>query len=341
MEIGLHLQSFDFEMRPHIQALFTDDILQEVLSRFAIEPAKIRPLDGFESFIYEFEREGKSYILRVSYSERRSEAMIAAEVEWMNYLAAHGAGVARAALSANDKLVEAVSDRQGGYFLATAFVKAAGGPPRKALWNEGLYERWGRLMGKMHHLSKTFGPAGAKRPNWDDPIFLDVTDTVPASEPIARQKLGQIIAHARQLPQDKESYGLIHYDFHAGNFFVDEQGQITLFDFDDSAYSWFINDIAIVLFYVLTNVPDAPKLAGEFWPPFLRGYRQENELAPAWFAEIHTFLKLREIDLFGIILQQVDLEEAGAESWVGRFMNGRKELIENDVPYVDFDFRGF
>ena len=34
------------------------------------------------------------------------------------------------------------------------------------------------------------------------------------------------------------------------NFFVDEAGQITLFDFDDCAHNWFINDVAIVLFYI-------------------------------------------------------------------------------------------
>jgi len=43
-----------------------------------------------------------------------------------------------------------------------------------------------------------------------------------------------------------ESYGLVHCDVNPTNFYVND-GQITLFDFDDCAYNWFINDIAVAL----------------------------------------------------------------------------------------------
>ena len=54
----------------------------------------------------------------------------------------------------------------------------------------------------------------------------------------------------------RTTYGLIRQESHGNNFLVDDVGQITLFDFDDCAYSWFSNDIAIVLFYIVMNADD-------------------------------------------------------------------------------------
>lgn len=59
-------------MDPKISALFSDDILTTARQRYAIPADKIRLLNGFESFIYEFERPDGQYILRIGHSERRS-----------------------------------------------------------------------------------------------------------------------------------------------------------------------------------------------------------------------------------------------------------------------------
>ena len=64
---------------------------------------------------------------------------------------------------------------------------------------------------------------------------------------------------------------------------MDEAGTLTLFDFDDCVYSWFINDIAIVLFYISMDAeelgfPSAAAFTQEFMTHFLRGYRQAYPL---------------------------------------------------------------
>jgi Ser/Thr protein kinase RdoA (MazF antagonist) len=71
--------------------------------------------------------------------------------------------------------------------------------------------------------------------------------------------------------------------------------------------------------------------------PFLEGYRRENPIDPFWFNQIPYFLKLREIDLYGVIHRSFDVENIN-DPWVSNFMNGRKERIEKNIPYVDFDF---
>ena len=157
------------------------------------------------------------------------------------------------------------------------------------------------------------------------------------ADTIVLQKYRELLAYLRALPRSIETYGLIHQDAHGSNFFVDDAGRITLFDFDDCAYSWYANDIAIVLFYMITNRADAIEVTREFMPHFLRGYRRENHLDPIWLKEIPHFLKLREIDLYAVIHRSFDVDHID-NAWCAKFMDGRKERIERDVPYVEFDF---
>jgi len=326
-------------METRIKERYNDAILGEAMRRFGIAPDRIRLLDGFESFMYEFERDAGEYVLRVGHSLRRNEALIRGEVDWINYLAAGGASVARAVLSEQGNLVEAVDDGQGGQFLATAFVRARGRPPWEVGWAPALVETYGQLLGRMHALTQCYTPPDPswRRPQWDDAIMLEVEGYLPPSDGAVAARFRALMEHLQSLPRDGESYGLIHFDAHEANMFVDEAGTLTLFDFDDCNYSWFANDIAIVLFYKAMGKEDVQGYTREFMTRFLRGYRRENRLDPVWLSEIPHFLKLREIDLYAIIHRSFDVDNL-EDPWCQRYMRGRKERIENDVPYIDYPF---
>jgi Ser/Thr protein kinase RdoA (MazF antagonist) len=326
-------------MEKRIKERYNETILHEAMRRYDIAHDQIRLLDGFESFVYEFERGSEAYILRIAHSSRRSEPLIHGEVDWINYLADGGASVPRAILSENGRLVESLDDGNGERFLVTAFVKAKGRPPWEVGWTPGLFETYGQLLGRMHALSKQYTPAESawKRPQWDDDIMQDVERNLPASEAVAVEKYQALVDYVSTLPKDNESYGLIHYDAHGANLFIDDAGNITLFDFDDCAYSWFIYDIAIVLFYVVMDAEDVPAFTREFMSHFLRGYRRENRLGVRWLREIPHFLKLREIDLYGAIHRSFDVNHID-DWWCARYMQNRKHKIEHNVPYIDFDF---
>ena len=90
-------------MDQHIIARYNDTILHEAMRRYVIAPDKIHLLDSFESIVYEFEREGKGFVLRIGHSFRKSEALIQGEVDWINHLARGGVSVARAIPSENGK----------------------------------------------------------------------------------------------------------------------------------------------------------------------------------------------------------------------------------------------
>src|SRR5512136_242906 len=126
-------------MEKRIKDRYTDDILRQARERYGIAPERIRLLDGFESFMFEFERDDGEYSLR------RSLPMIQGEVNWINYLSDGGVPAARAILSKNARLVESVDDGQDGQFLATAFVRARGGHPKWADWTPRFNEAYGTM----------------------------------------------------------------------------------------------------------------------------------------------------------------------------------------------------
>lgn len=308
------------------------------MRRYDIAPEHIRPLDAFESFIFEFERDQGASILRLSHSLRRTEDLIQGEVDWINYLADRGVSVARAVPSPAGQLVEAIDDGQGGQFLATAFVKARGVRPW-AIWTPALYKAYGRLLGRMHALAEQYRvsrPAW-KRPEWDDPIMEFVERYLPDTERPAKVRYRALLEHLHTLPRHASAYGLIHQDAHGSNFLVDEAGVITLFDFDECVYGWYANDIAIALFYIVMDAPDWPAFTREFMTHFLRGYRQVYSLGERWLKEIPSFLKLREIELYAVMHRDFDVEHID-DWWCERFMRERKFKIEHDVPYIEFDF---
>lgn len=326
-------------MEARIRNRFTPSILADAAARYGTEEETLHELDGAESFIFEFTRTGQPLILRLGHSLRRTPNLIRGEVDWINYLARGGAAVAPAVLSDNGELVELIDDGAGGHYLATAFVKAPGGPPAWAELTAGFIEHYGQVIGRMHRLTQVYLPADPawQRPQWDDPAMTDASTFLPESEAYTRQQVTALIARLQQLPRPQEAYGLVHQDAHLGNCFMDGQGELTFFDFDDCCYTWFVNDIAIVLFYIVNGREDPAAYARYFLPHFLRGYARENRFDRKWFAHIPDFLKLRELDLYAFIHRSFDVDNLD-HPWVARYMSGRKERIEADVPYVDFDF---
>ena len=326
-------------MDKRIREAYNDTILAEALKRYAIAQDNLHALDGFESFIYTYEKENSNYILRISHSFRRTRHAICGEVDWINYLADNAVPVCRAIPSEKDEFVEII-EADDGYFPIVSFEKAPGGPPGKDQWNADLFQEMGRVMGKMHALAKEYQPAhpSFRRSSWHEETECFAEKYLPPSEQTAVEKFNALRDYLHTLRTDVDAYGLVHIDFHDGNFFV-ENGRIMLFDFDDCQYSWFADDIAMALFYAVPHhCVGAENLnaAKHFFQAFMEGYHHENALEDHWLKQVPYFLKRREIDLYIVIHRSFDLNHLDA--WCRSFMDNRKYKIENDIPYIDMDF---
>jgi Ser/Thr protein kinase RdoA (MazF antagonist) len=328
-------------MKSEIEALFTDDILDQAIKTFDLNKKETKAHNSFESFIYYSKWQGKPCVLRITHSSHRTINQIKGELDWINFLADRGAPVCRAYPSPTGEFVEQVdvADKTS-YFSVTIFEKAEGEflrSNKKKLTTE-FVQRWGKLIGMLHRLTKEYPEPDKeiKRPEWSH--YIPKIEQFLADDSIALAKAKEIIAKINSLPKDKDSFGLIHYDVHQANFLINN-GELALFDFDDSEYSWFIADIAVIMITVfwggLKGESTREDFAQWFFENIMIGYNTENTLSNWWLKQLPNFIRLRHILLYSVLKQEIKLNPKSpfvtqVDQW--------KPMIENDIPFIELAF---
>jgi amicoumacin kinase len=328
-----------------VAEIFGEHIIDEAATRFGLTIGSQRKLGDFENYVFEMERNGAMYILRLTHSSHRAEADISAELSWISYLVSQGLVIPQCYLSLNGKMTELIAAGDS-YFTACLFEKARGHLPdykNPADWNVDLFRKWGELTGSMHQATSRYTvPEGViRRLSWDDDDLLQNADRyIEPGDEYVLQRLNEVLAHLRKLPRGHDVFGLIHTDIHPRNFFV-QDGQISVFDFDDCAYNWFIHDLAIPLYYSLTWVPFEEidrmnEFAIEFVKAFWTGYRTAYELPSEWLNQMPYFMKLRDITLYLVLNKKTEPQDRTPR--LLQWMEEMKDRIKRDVPIVELDY---
>ncbi|MDP5272849.1 phosphotransferase enzyme family protein [Chengkuizengella axinellae] len=323
-------------MEKRIVSLFNDHILMEAAEKFAIPYHTIKLIGKHQSFVFEYSLKGKPYILRITHESHRSVDMIMAELDWIIYLSENGVSVSKPIPSVHNQFVEVLAC-SNATFIATSFEKSPGHRPGPSDWNPEALKAQGEITGYMHKLAKGFRPKN-KRYEWDDNDFISNADLyIPKSQEKVLFNYKELIEDLHELPKGSDVYGIIHGDILGSNFFI-ENGKITLFDFDESSYSWFMNDIAIQIFYCSINMNGHvdEESSHYFTKHFFEGYFKQNHLDENWFEQIPFFLKLREFILYTAIYKSHDLSKL--DDWTQGFMNERQVRLENKAPFISIDF---
>jgi Ser/Thr protein kinase RdoA (MazF antagonist) len=314
--------------------------LNTAASCYGISESELQPLEGGHfTHVYGFAREARSYVLRLTPPSadtdlERQRAILA----WMAYLADHGAFVPEPLPSQDGRLVEIIPSPDDNW-LVVAFTRAEGILSEELSldqWDDGQFQVLGKSIGKMHAIARGYAPSKEMTyPDWKNGgnLFSHALQ----NEFGLKEKQSFVLEQIRSLPKTADAYGLIHCDLHFGNFFLDIPRQkITLIDFDDCAYGWFVMDIAVLLFDILVLYTGSDKDAygRYFLRNFLAGYLAETPLSHFWLEQLPIFLKLLEINVYDMVARSYPAE---ADEWVTKFMAGRKERLENDIPYIDLD----
>ncbi|QRN82381.1 phosphotransferase [Chloroflexota bacterium] len=331
-------------MDKSIRKLFTDELLAQALAAYGIKPAEAEILDGFESFIYQVTMGDEEYILRIGHDHRRGADLVYAEANFLNYLSLCGLSVPAVHPTREGTLVSAIPAADGSHFITALFTKALGHPPKRKDRTPELFKRMGAFLGRLHTFSAAYQPDEntPKRYTFDvdsKAMIAEAEKSLPKGDEVIKALYRETIDKILALPRDNGGFGLCHSDFHSGNFFITDKGQITLFDFDDCQYAWYIYDIAMALFYAISmdcQSQEELEAAQTFLSSFLSGYRQEFTLDPGWLLQIPLFLKLREMDLYIIIHRSMDMNNLDA--WCERYMDHRREKILNNTPYCALDY---
>ena len=79
-------------MEQNIRQRLQREHVEEIAGRYGTTPEQLRPLDGYESFI--FSVAPLELVIRVGHSSRRPPELVEGELDWMSYLASRGVSVA-------------------------------------------------------------------------------------------------------------------------------------------------------------------------------------------------------------------------------------------------------
>ncbi|MEX2161229.1 MAG: phosphotransferase [Anaerolineales bacterium] len=310
---------------------------------FQIEEASLTSLRGGNfANVHGFTRGGQDWVLRLlppsDDTELRGQQAILA---WMDHLAKNGASVPAPMRSRNGRLVEPITTPEG-VWLALVFSRAPGILAEELPideWKDEHFQLLGRTLGKMHALAVNHTPpSGYERPGWNKSGNL-FNHAIDPALPGHERKQSRFLEHLSGLPKPADAYGMIHADFHFANFFIDKgTGTVTPIDFDDCTLGWFIMDLAVLIFDAMVNFDGQQReeFARLFTENFLLGYAQEKAISLFWLEQIPMLLKLLEINVYSVVYKSFELGKG--DTWVNKFMPGRKESIENETPYISLDF---
>ncbi|MHA1211869.1 MAG: phosphotransferase enzyme family protein, partial [Candidatus Heimdallarchaeota archaeon] len=205
---------------------------------------------------------------------------------------------------------------------------------------EQLWEEMGKTLGRMHSAAVVYN---SKQPKFKrESAFESVSATAKKvltneQDEVILNRFNALVKKLRLLPKDYEAYGLIQYDFHCENFNV-YNGELTVYDFDDSHYFFFMYDLAACIHEAVWDNPDNEKIdfANRFIPSLWKGYSSVFQLDRKWLAYLPEFLKWREFDIF-ITLQETFIEKTASKQFipmVEKIMIEFRERVESEKQII-------
>lgn len=284
----------------------THHLLPQVAKLYPFEESTVRLIRSSTfspNDIYHFLRNGRAYILRIATHDEDHLHLTAAEMDWLSHLHREGVPVSLPLPMRDGQLV--VSIPHGAkHHTVCAFEKAEGSPCDKtdpASWNMTVCRDWGYTLGRIHRATKSYQPANSRffRPVFDGGDALhESLRGVSAIHALASALVRFLVA----LPRNRDTYGLIHNDFHHTNFFVNN-GRVHVFDFDDSLYGYFAHDIGVSVYFALRwGLPDdwegRQSNAERIVVTFMEGYRAANRLDDDALKSIIPFMQYRQLSDF-------------------------------------------
>lgn len=323
---------------------------EKAIALYALEDYELRPVPGHEggrNLVYICSLHGeKKYVLRMSALGDRTEEDYLAETEFIRYLAQNGAPVADVVPSVYGNLVESY-EQDGSTVFVSLFEYARGmllSDNGYRYRNDAPLEEYfyntGKALGTIHRLSRQYKPVH-RRTDFSDKYNMDAIDRlIPDSYRELKQAIARRLEEYKALPKDVEDYGLVHFDFCDGNYHVDlKTGDITVFDFDNCIYCWYMFDLAHLWAHGVgwyQHEPDPKKRMAcmdHYFGTVLEGYRSETNVSEAMLEKLPLFIDMTIIEYVTDEFECCAREgEEPDEEDIGNAVH----CLVHDIPYGGF-----
>ncbi|BDA69349.1 aminoglycoside phosphotransferase [Calothrix sp. PCC 7716] len=276
----------------------------EALRNYGIENPQIKRLGGASNTNFKVDIDDKSYVLRLHTSNARHDRdAISSELFWLKSLHNASLVVPKPIVNLKGELVTSVPADSEKETLCTLmqWIEGKIPPTIDAMTNEQLVQT-GSLMAQLHIHSQQFKiPTNYKRHTFDTPHFsgrLEVLYTALSNTELDKSELNnfksnasRIINYYTQLERKQDTFGLIHADFHSGNYLL-HNDKVHIIDFDLCGFGFYFYDLALALMEQNITQREA----------FLQGYEKIKPL-PANYTKLkHLFLSLAYLDNLGFLV---------------------------------------
>ncbi|MFN0284656.1 MAG: phosphotransferase enzyme family protein [Kineosporiaceae bacterium] len=262
---------------------------------------------------------GERSVLRVHRPGYHSRPAVESELAWVRALRAEDVVRTPEVLTAQDgRTVVTGRHPDGEERYAVRFAWCPGAEPA----GERLVEDFrdlGAVTARLHrHALSWRRPAGFTRFRWDYETSVGPRghwgrwQDGMAVGPAELEVLGRLDAVLRErlarFGDGPDRFGLVHADMRLANLLVDPDdatGGVTVIDFDDSGFGWFMYDLGSSLSFI-EHDPQVPELI-DAW---VTGYRTVAPLSAQEEAELPTFVLLRRLLLVAWIGSHADTDLA-------------------------------
>lgn len=268
---------------------------------------QIRLITVSENATYAVYRDGEPFgVVRVSQPGYvGGPDAVESEMAWMTALSElDGVNVAKDIPTAAGTAVVNIADESGMQWacVCTEFVEGA------VLENledpSAFYHTIGRWTALFHQHSRTW-----EKPEWFTRFTWDITDMIgehprwgrwedkdltPEEFALFKQAEEEALAVIEAMPRTNETWGLIHADLRPSNVIAADDGTLTVIDFDDSGYSFYLYDFASALSFV-EHEPYAPTMAKEW----VAGYREVAPLSDEELMYACSLSMIRRLQMVG------------------------------------------
>ncbi len=276
-------------------------ILPRLFAQYAVPFAGHEPLRTSENIVLKLRAEdGRLFALRISKTAGLDPAALASELDLLRDFGRQTGAPVPVPLPARDgRLFCTVTDGTRD-FLCVVFHLLPGVHLAAGDIMPEHMAAMARATARLHAFAAAYvPPPGFVRPVYDEswffeteswqatPPFVDLLD--PAQAAFLRETGDSICARLRAVPRSPDTFGLIHYDLHPGNFLFDGP-QARMLDFDECGFGFFLFDLAHLLFEFIEH----PQ-ARDFRHAALDAYADTRQLSPVPDAELNLFLALQGI----------------------------------------------
>ena len=303
--------------------------------------------EGGRNQIYICKRNGiPEYVLRFSVLGDRKKNDYLAEAEFVHYLAEAGAPVAAVIPSLNQNLVESFSaDGKECFVMLFSFAKGMlisdngyryrdGAPLKEYFFNTG------KTLGAIHRLSKVYKPVNKRTEYFDKYNQEYIEELIPDEYKNLKIAIGERLEDFHKLPVDESVYGLVHFDFSDGNYHIDmNTGDITVFDFDNCMYCWYMFDLANLWIHGtgwFQNEPDPGKRMDgmkDYFDTVLAGYRSETDISDDELSQLQLFI---DMVLIENIVDEFECSAREGEELDPEDIEDAAECLIRHIAYVGF-----